>query len=64
MKLTVDGVDLNDPVSRVEAQGGDHGHPDQPIDQPSLHQRPGHGQQRGPHHRVPDRGAKILSLKL
>ena len=51
--LTVDVVDLDDPVCGVQTQPGYHGHADQAHQQPSLLQRPGHREQRGAHHRVP-----------
>ena len=40
--LTVDVVDLDDPVGSVQTQPSDHGHADQAHQQPCLLQCPGH----------------------
>ena len=45
MILTVDVVDLDDPVGGVQAQAGDHSHAAQTHQQPRLLQRPGHREQ-------------------
>ena len=61
--LAVDVVDLEDPVGGVETEWGHHRHHEQPHHQPSLLQGPGHGEEGGPHHGVPDGETKHWIVK-